>query len=148
MSPLPNLAGLAPAQPLGDAGLAPAKPLGDAPLIDLIATIPFQHAGRNSSRQSETTPDGGTIGDIMVFGQDQLTWGAHLRRAQRARRVRLLRKQPNQSNPTTWRLAAMNVGMRLARQSATTPGIDVDFGKAPTGPYTRSSTRPLHALIA
>jgi hypothetical protein len=49
------------------------------------------------------------IGDIMVFGQDQWAWGAHLRRAQRARRVRLRRKQPNQSNPTTWRLAAMNI---------------------------------------
>jgi type I restriction enzyme M protein len=46
---------------------------------------------------------GGTIGDIMVFGQDQWAWGAHLRLAQRARRVRLRRKQPNQSNPTTWR---------------------------------------------
>lgn len=44
---------------------------------------------------------GGTIGDIMVFGQDQWAWGAHLRRAQRARRVKLRRKQPNQSNPTT-----------------------------------------------
>ncbi len=33
MSPLPNLAGLAPAQPLGGDGL-----------IDLIATVPFQHA--------------------------------------------------------------------------------------------------------
>ncbi len=32
--------------------LAPAKPLGDAGLIDLIATIPFQHADRNPSRQS------------------------------------------------------------------------------------------------
>ncbi len=76
-----------------------------------IATIPFQHADRNSSRHRETTPDlprhsatkpgGGTIGDIMVFGQDQWAWGAHLRRAQRARRVRLRRKQPNQPNPTT-----------------------------------------------
>ena len=39
---------------------------------------------------------GGTIGDIMVFGQE--------------------------SNPTTWRLAAMNMVIR---------GIDFDFGKEP-----------------
>ncbi len=30
--------------PANLAGLAPAQPLGDAGLIDLIATIPFQHA--------------------------------------------------------------------------------------------------------
>ena len=40
---------------------------------------------------------------------DQWAWGAYLRPAPRARRVRLRRKQPNQSNPTTWRLAAMNM---------------------------------------
>ena len=73
---------------------------------------------------------GGTIGDIMVFGQDQWAWGAHLRRAQRARRVRLRRKQPNQSNPTTWRLAAMNMAIR---------GIDFDFGKEPADTFTRDS---------
>lgn len=87
-----------------------------------IATIKFQHADRNSSRHSVAKPDGGTIGDIMVFGQDQWAWGAHLRRAQRARRVRLRRKQPNQSNPTTWRLAAMNMAKSLHRQSETATG--------------------------
>jgi type I restriction enzyme M protein len=88
------------------------------------------------SRHSVTTPDGGTIGDIMVFGQDQWAWGAHLRRAQRARRVRLRRKQPNQSNPTTWRLAAMNMAIR---------GIDFDFGKEPADTFTRDQHPDLRA---
>ncbi len=125
MSPLPNLA-----------GLAPAKPSGDAGLIDLIATIPFQHTNRNLSRHSATTPDGGTIGDIMVFGQDQWAWSAHLRRAPRARSVRLRRNQPNQSNPTTWRLAAMNMAIR---------GIDFDFGKEPADTFTRDQHPDLWA---
>jgi type I restriction enzyme M protein len=79
---------------------------------------------------------GGTIGDIMVFGQDQWAWGAHLRRAPRARRVRLRRKQPNQSNPTTWRLAAMNMAIR---------GIDFDFGKEPADTFTRDQHPYLRA---
>ncbi len=79
---------------------------------------------------------GGTIGDIMVFGQDQWAWGAHLRRAQRARRVRLRRKQPNQCNPTTWRLAAMNMAIR---------GIDFDFGKEPADTFTRDQHPDLRA---
>ena len=79
---------------------------------------------------------GGTIGDIMVFGQDQWAWGTHLRRAQRARRVRLRRKQPNQSNPTTWRLAAMNMAIR---------GIDFDFGKEPADTFTRDQHPDLPA---
>jgi type I restriction-modification system DNA methylase subunit len=45
MSPLPNLAGLAPAQPLGGAGL-----------IDAIATLRFQNASRNLPRHSAATP--------------------------------------------------------------------------------------------
>ncbi len=79
---------------------------------------------------------GGTIGDIMVFGQDQWAWGAHLRRAPRARRVRLRRKPPNQSNPTTWRLAAMNMAIR---------GIDFDFGKEPADTFTRDQHPDLRA---
>ena len=65
---------------------------------------------------------GGTIGDTMFFGQDQWAWGAHLRRAPRAHRVRLRQKQPNQRKPTTWRLAAMNMAIR-----------GIDFGKEPVG---------------
>ena len=49
---------------------------------------------------------GGTIGDIMVFGQE--------------------------SNPTTWRLAAMNMAIR---------GIDFDFGKEPADTFTRDQHR-------
>ncbi len=89
---------------------------------------------------------GGSIGDIMVFGQDQWAWGAHLRRAKRARRVRLRRKQPNQSNPTTWRLAAMNMAIcGSPRHSATTPGIDFDFGKEPADTFTRDQHPDLRA---
>jgi hypothetical protein len=66
-------------------------------------------------------------GDIMVFGQDQWAWGPLLRRAPRARWVRLRRKQPNQSNPTNWRLGAMNMTIR---------GIDFDFGKEPADIFT------------
>jgi type I restriction enzyme M protein len=53
---------------------------------------------------------GGTIGDIMVFGQE--------------------------SNPTTWRLAAMNMAIR---------GIDFDFGKEPTDTFTRDQHPDLRA---
>jgi type I restriction enzyme M protein len=53
---------------------------------------------------------GGTIGDIMVFGQE--------------------------SNPTTWRLAAMNMAIR---------GIDFDFGKEPADTFTRDQHLDLRA---
>ncbi len=52
----------------------------------------------------------GTIGDIMVFGQE--------------------------SNPTTWRLAAMNMAIR---------GIDFDFGKEPADTFTRDQHPDLRA---
>jgi type I restriction enzyme M protein len=71
---------------------------------------------------------GGTIGDIMVFGQELWAWGAHLRRSKRAQRVRLRRKQPNQSNPTTWRLAAMNMAKTFPWQSKMeSGGINFDY---------------------
>ena len=53
---------------------------------------------------------GGTIGDIMVFGQE--------------------------TNPTTWRLAAMNMAIR---------GIDFDFGKEPADSFTRDQHPDLRA---
>jgi type I restriction enzyme M protein len=53
---------------------------------------------------------GGTVGDIMVFGQE--------------------------SNPTTWRLAAMNMAIR---------GIDFDFGKEPADTFTRDQHPDLRA---
>jgi len=53
---------------------------------------------------------GGTIGDIMVFGQE--------------------------SNPTTWRLAAMNMAIR---------GIDFDFGKEPANSFTSDQHPDLRA---
>jgi type I restriction enzyme M protein len=56
---------------------------------------------------------GGTIGDIMVFGQE--------------------------SNPTTWRLAAMNMAIR---------GIDFDFGKEPADTFTRDQHPDLRAEVS
>jgi type I restriction enzyme M protein len=52
----------------------------------------------------------GKIGDIMVFGQE--------------------------SNPTTWRLAAMNMAIR---------GIDFDFGKEPADTFTNDQHPDLRA---
>ena len=52
----------------------------------------------------------GKLRDISIYGQDQWAWGAHLRRAERVRRVRLRRKQPNQSNARTRRFAVHSRG--------------------------------------
>lgn len=101
-------------------------------------------AERDRSRSSGTRRgDAGSsinhavLGNLSVYGQDQWAWGAHLRRAKRTRRVRLRRKQPNQSNPTTWRLATMNMAKSLPRQSETaTGGIDFNFGKEPANSFT------------
>ncbi|MFD2257980.1 N-6 DNA methylase [Luteolibacter algae] len=49
--------------------------------------------------------------EISVHGQDQWAWGAHLRRAQRARRVRQRRKLPNQRVTDTSRLARLNLAV-------------------------------------
>ncbi|MEY4245178.1 MAG: hypothetical protein RLZZ245_2763, partial [Verrucomicrobiota bacterium] len=80
---------------------------------------------------------GGTIGDIVLFGRDQWAWGAHLRRAQRARRVRPWRMQPNQCKLTTWRLAAMNMAIR-----------GIDFGKEPADTFIRDQHPDLRADFA
>lgn len=55
---------------------------------------------------------GGKLGDISIYGQEKRAWGARFGHAKRARRVRLRRKQPNQSNATTRRLAVMNLAKR------------------------------------
>ncbi len=63
---------------------------------------------------------GGKLGDISIYGQDK--WARRQRPfglAKRARRVRLRRQQPKQSNATTRRLAVMNLALR---------GIEADFG--------------------
>jgi len=73
---------------------------------------------------------------LHSYGQDQWASGAHLRRAQCARRVRQRRKLPNQSNPTTWRLAAMNMAIR---------GIDFNFGKEPANSFTQNQHPDLRA---
>ena len=165
-----NLAGLAPAKPSGDAGLIDTIPFQHATcpgivkrrrtpksIVSLIVEMIEPYQGRVYDPamgsggffvQSERFIEehGGTIGDIMVFGQDQWAWGAHLRRAKCARRVRLRRKHPNQSNPTTWRLAAMNMAESLPRQSETaTGGIDFDFGKEPADTFTRDQHPDLRA---
>ena len=64
---------------------------------------------------------GGKLGDISIHVQDK--WARRQRPfglAKRARRVRLRRKQPKQSNATTRRLAIMNLAIR---------GIEADIGK-------------------
>ncbi len=56
---------------------------------------------------------GGKLGDISIYGQDK--WARRQRPfglAPRARRVRLRRQQPKQSNATTRRLAIMNLAIR------------------------------------
>jgi type I restriction-modification system DNA methylase subunit len=45
-------------------------------------------------------------------------------------------KQPNQSNPTTWRLAAMNMAIR---------GIDFNCGKEPANSFTQDQQPDLRA---
>ena len=72
---------------------------------------------------------GGQIGDISIYGQDkrarrQRSFGL----APRARRVRMRRKQPKQSNPTTRRLAIMNLALR---------GIEADFGPENAATFQR-----------
>ncbi|MCE9611613.1 MAG: SAM-dependent methyltransferase [Chthoniobacter sp.] len=60
-------------------------------------------------------------GDISIYGQDK--WARRQRPfglATRARRVRLRRQQPKQSNATTRRLAIMNLAIR---------GIEAAIGK-------------------
>ncbi len=51
------------------------------------------------------------ISEISCHGQDKWAWGAHLRRAQRARRVRQRRKLPNQRVTETSRLARLNLAV-------------------------------------
>jgi type I restriction enzyme M protein len=70
---------------------------------------------------------GGKLGDISIYGQDK--WARRQRPfglAKRARRVRLRRQQPKQSNATTRRLAIMNLAIR---------GIEADIGKERAGTF-------------
>lgn len=69
--------------------------------------LPTERAKRGNFVESH----GGQLGDISIYGQEKRVGGARFGRAQRARRVRLRRKQPNQSNPTTRRLAIMNIAL-------------------------------------
>lgn len=79
----------------------------------------------------------GRPGAISVYGQDKWARGKRpFGLAKRARRVRLRRKQPKQSNPTTWRLAAMNMAIR---------GIDFNFGKQPADTFLNDQHPDLRA---
>ena len=63
---------------------------------------------------------GGKPDQVAIYGQDK--WARRQRPfglATRARRVRLRRQQPKQSNATTRRLAVMNLAIR---------GITADYG--------------------
>ena len=75
-----------------------------------------------SSKSEATLPSlKGNRGDISIYGQDK--WARRQRPfglVKRARRVRLRRQQPKQSNATTRRLATMSLAIR---------GIEADIGK-------------------
>jgi len=74
----------------------------------------------------------GHRGDISICGQDK--WARRQRPfglAKRARRVRLRRQQPKQSNATTRRLAIMNLAIR---------GIEADFGPGHADTFRRASS--------
>lgn len=73
----------------------------------------------------------GLLDNLSVYGQDKAVRGQRrFGLAQRARRARMPGKHPKQSNPTTWRLAAMNMAIR---------GIDFNFGKEPANTASRES---------
>ena len=79
----------------------------------------------------------GNRGDISIYGQDK--WARRQRPfglARRARRVRLRRQQPKQSNATTHRLAVMNLALR---------GIEVDFGPEHADTFRRDRHPDLSA---
>ena len=80
---------------------------------------------------------GGKLGDISIYGQDK--WARRQRPfglATRARRVRLRRQQPKQSNATTRRLAVMNLALR---------GIEADFGPEHADTFRRDLHPDLRA---
>ena len=80
---------------------------------------------------------GGKLGDISIYGQDK--WARRQRPfglAPRARRVRLRRQQPKQSNATTRRLAVMNLALR---------GIEADFGPEHADTFRRDLHPDLRA---
>ncbi len=81
---------------------------------------------------------GGRLGAISVYGQGKRT-GRPFGRAKRARRGRPNFTRPKQSNPTTWRLAAMNMAIR---------GIDFNFGKQPADTFLSDQHPDLHADTA
>jgi type I restriction enzyme M protein len=75
------------------------------------------------------------VGAISVYGQGKRT-GRPFGLAKRARRVRPNLTRPKQSNPTTWRLAAMNMAIR---------GIDFNFGKKPDDTFLADQHPDLRA---
>jgi type I restriction enzyme M protein len=80
---------------------------------------------------------GGKLGDISIYGQDK--WARRQRPfglAKRARRVRLRRQQPKQSNTTTRRLAVINLALR---------GIEADFGPEHADTFRRDLHPDLRA---
>ena len=74
--------------------------------------------------------------DISVYGQDQGAWGAHLRGAKRARRVRPRRKLPNQFTATTSKLAKMNLAVR---------GLSAKLGEVPADTFFKDQHPNLKA---
>lgn len=81
-----------------------------APALGIVQSLKFVESHHGNTK------------DISVYGQDQWAWGAHLRRAERARRVRQRRKLPNQFTATTYKLAKMNLAVR---------GLSANLGEVP-----------------
>lgn len=74
---------------------------------------------------------------IAVGRQDKAARGrCRFGLVQRARRVKMPDRHLKQSNPTTWRLAAMNMAIR---------GIDFNFGKEPANSFTSDQHHDLRA---
>ncbi len=93
-------------------------------------------AGR-AKRGKFVEAHGGKLGDISIYGQDRPVRGERrFGLANRARRVRLMGNQPKQSNPTTRRLAVMNLALR---------GIEADFGPEHADTFRRDLHPDLRA---
>lgn len=97
------------------------------------------HAGFVQSEKFVES-QGGKQGDITIYGQDK--WARRQRPfglATRARRVRLRRQQPKQSNATTRRLASMNLAIR---------GIEANIDKEHADTFRRDVQPDLRADTA
>lgn len=102
------------------------------PSIGSGGFIACKQAAKSAPRKGDraSTPSG-------VRGQDKLERGPRrFGLARRARRVKMPGRHLKQSNPTIWRLAAMNMAIR---------GIDFNFGNEPANSFTSDQHPDLRA---